>query len=182
MRGRSLASRLPGLAASALTALVLLGCVRYRTVIHQSAAVLAGLAAAVVLIVLLLALAGWTLSAARSPARMRQAGRRPVRRAVRTDSRPTEPFRRAEAADGRLADMRAALSGPDMCLRGCGRTAEPPSGPDDPRPSAVCAVCAGQLAEAARPYPPFPPADDNAPPSPDPAFDEFADAHQELQP
>lgn len=154
--------------------LVVAGLARYRPDIRAAAVVLTDLAVLAAAIVLLLAASGRPLAGLR-------------RRAVR--------LARATARTSLTAQLRAALadipSGPGSCAGGCGRTAERrdiaeegdgTGGRRAASASGLCPECAGRLADAARPYDPLPPAADNRPPVPDPAFDKFADAHQELQP
>jgi hypothetical protein len=149
-----------GWLTSAAVALVLVAADRYRTVIRQTADGLAWTAVLVVVVVLLLAAYGWLMAGLKTP----------------------------RAQTGRPADRAAA--GPELCIRGCGRPAEPWDIAEEwdgtvghllPGRPGLCAQCAGQVAGDVRPYDPFPPSADNRPPTPDPAFDEFAAEHKELQ-
>lgn len=178
-----------GWLTSAAVALVLAVLARYRTVIHEASAAVTVLALVYASGVLLLAGYGWTAAGVRS------ARARCRRRPGRPDALVTGATPDGRPALASPAELRSALSdppsAPNTCIGGCGRPSEPsdtaeawdgPDGrllPDVPR---LCGQCAVRLADAARPYPPFSAQPDNRPPTPDPAFDEFAAQHQELQP
>jgi hypothetical protein len=163
--------------------LVLDGAARYRTLLHEAADDLATATVLVAGLVAFLAVSGWAVSgwARLSGHRCRPAWQMAVRRAVRS----------ADWSPGHPATPVAVPDRPELCVRGCGRPAEPwdiaeewdgTAGHLLPGRPGLCAQCAGRVAADVRPYDPFPPSADNRPPTPDPAFDEFAAEHQELQP
>jgi hypothetical protein len=176
--------RLLSVGTSGLVLAVVVLAARYRAVIDQVAGTVAAAAVVLAVVVVLVAAAGWALSACRilSGHRCRPAWQTAVCRAVRSaDWSPS----------GDPATPVAAPDRPELCVRGCGRPAEPwdiaeewdgTAGHLLPGRPGLCAQCAGRVAADVRPYDPFPPSADNWPPTPDPAFDAFAAEHQELQP